>query len=150
MGNWDIKNLKYTKDNITKVEEGAAIIVKRVKFLRIFSERMRHFQDNNFENCKNNLKKINDWLEKIPKKKVKFAEDVKPYERKLPYLKSQKKLWNWFLDDQPWAQPIDYYISENYSKTNKHTRLHILRLLKIKWEFLSEEEKIPLHTKSRI
>ena len=100
MGNWNIKNLKYTKDNITKVKEGAAIIVKRVKFLRMFSERMRYFQDNNFENCKNNLKKINDWLEKIPKKKVKFAEDVKPYERKLPYLKSQKKMWNSFLNDE--------------------------------------------------
>ena len=88
---------------------------------------------------------------KIPEKKVTFRSDVKPYERKLSHVKTEKKLWNLFLDDQPWAEALDYYISENYSKIeepNKYNRIHILQMLKIKWEFLSEEEKFPYLLKS--
>ena len=104
MGNWDIKNMEYTKANISKVKKGALIIVKRVKFLRTY---LQSITDYEFDKCKNNLKNINDWLEKIPKKKVRFASNVKPYERKLPYLKSEKKMWNSYLNNDPWAQPID-------------------------------------------
>ena len=89
-------------------------------------------------------------LKKIMKKKVTFAPNVKPYERKLPHIKAEKKLWNWFLDDQPWAQPVDYYISENYSKTNKHTRLHIFKIIENKMGIFIRRRKIALYTQSRI
>lgn len=145
MGNWDIKNMEYNKANISKVKKGALIIVKRIKFLRTY---LQSITDYEFDKCKNNLKKINDWLEKIPKRRVRFAANVKPYERKLPYLKSEKKMWHSYLNNDPWAQPIDYYISENYSEAYKHNRVHILRLLKIKWEFLSEAEKFPYMLKA--
>jgi hypothetical protein len=85
-------------------------------------------------------------------KKVTFRSDAKPYKRKLSHVKTEKKLWNLFLDNQPWAEACNYYISENYSKIEKPTkynRVHILQMLKIKWEFLSEEEKIPYLLKSK-
>ena len=88
MGNWDIKNMKYNKDNISKMKRGALIIVKRVKFLRTY---LQSITDYEFDKCKNNMKNSNDWLEKITKKKVRFASNVKPYERKLPYLKVKRR-----------------------------------------------------------
>ena len=97
------------------------------------------------------LKNNNDWLEnaaKVPKKSVGFVQDDKPYQRKLPNIKSEKKLWTWYLRNPFWAESVHYYISENYHELENNSRTHILKSLRTKWITLSDEEKKPYQTKA--
>ena len=155
IGKYDPKGLKHTEANIASIKQGGRLIQTRLIFL---SKSIKGLDPENImvqmtishiEDSTKYLKTINDWLENIPKKSVHFGQDVKPYQRKLPYVKSDKKLWNWYLDDQPWADPIDYFISENYDKVKHTSRPHIFKILKTKWHFLSEAEKEPYKIKAK-
>ena len=157
IGKYDLKGLKYAKANITSVKYGGKLIQTRLIFL---NKSVKELDKDNImvqvvlshiEDSTKYLKTINDWLENIPKKKsVTFAQDIKPYKRKLPHIKSEKKLWDWYLSEQPWADPIDYFMSENFDKIKHPSRPHIFKILKTKWHFLSEVEKEPYIIKAKI
>ena len=137
IGKYDLKDLKYTTANITSVKQGGKLIQTRLVFLNKSIKEldkghiMVKMMLSHIENSTKILKAINDWLENIPKKKrVRFGEDIKPYQRKLPYIKSDKKLWDWYLSNHPWANPIDYFISENFDKIKHSSRPNVFKILK--------------------
>ena len=94
-------------------------------------------------------------MNKAKKKEVKFSKQ-KPFHRHLahvPKSSKMKKLWSWFIDEQSWVTPQDYFIHENYQKLeteSDYTRPQILCVLRTQYQFMTPQEKQPFIEKSRM